>query len=432
MIDDEQEKDLNVELLTYNDVINKINNGENHLLIGNGFNYGLGVNTGYKAIFNEMIKSRHALYKDAEDIVESCGYDLEKFIGELQKDINDENEFLKKFISNKVKLDFLQATHKIVKSSIKNVYAEKNEGIYILLNNFSNFFTLNYDSFLYILLLKYKRSVSQKNIDVEGSLAMTPNLKFIEEDMNDKQENIYAEIKRLRENGQLTITKDSNDKTTSDLDKITKTDFLSAVKIYNKKKSKGWEVKDIERVIKLIYEEEKKNNIIENLDDGSRQISLFDYHFENPSTQNLFFLHGAFHIIEEDGKTKKIIQKQDKALYEKLEEILNSEEKEIITIFQSTGKGKVINQNKYLKHGLNKLKTLSGSMVIIGSSLDSNDTHIFREINNSDIEKIYISVISNLKNKYYEKAKQLFPSKQIYMFEAESISYELPSAETVE
>ena len=58
----------------------------------------------------------------------------------------------------------MQATHEIVKEEIKNVYAEKNDGVFILLKEFTNYFTLNYDSLLYLLLLKYKPSENNKKM----------------------------------------------------------------------------------------------------------------------------------------------------------------------------------------------------------------------------------------------------------------------------
>ncbi len=118
-------------ILTYKEVLDEIQDKENHLLIANGFNYGLGVNTGYGAIFEKMAKNNKEIYNDAKKVVEDCGFDLECFIGKLEKDINQDNIFLKKYISNKIKLDFMQATHEIVKSEIKNIYAEKNDGIFI-------------------------------------------------------------------------------------------------------------------------------------------------------------------------------------------------------------------------------------------------------------------------------------------------------------
>src|SRR5690606_19018743 len=102
------------------------------------------------------------IYNDAIEMIENCGFDLEYFIGKLEEDISLENSFLRKYISNKIKLDFMQATHEIVKAEIKNIYTKKNDGIFILLKEFTNFFTLNYDSLLYLLLLKYKPIENEK------------------------------------------------------------------------------------------------------------------------------------------------------------------------------------------------------------------------------------------------------------------------------
>lgn len=66
-------------------------------------------------------------------------------------------------------------------------------------------------------------------------------------------------------------------------------------------------------------------------------------------------------------------------------------------------------------------------MVIIGSSLAENDNHIFEQINNSKIDVVYISILAKEIEKISELAKTKFPSKKIYFFDAESISYELPN-----
>ena len=147
----------NLQLFTYEQVLAEINNDVNHLLIANGFNYGLGVKTGYKDILNEMIESKSSLYKDAKLYFEQANYDLEHFLKTMTDTIAADNGFLKKYVYNKIKLDFMQALHSIVKSQIKHVYAEQNEGIYILLSQFDNYFTLNYDSFLYLLLLSIEK-----------------------------------------------------------------------------------------------------------------------------------------------------------------------------------------------------------------------------------------------------------------------------------
>src|SRR5690606_3777015 len=110
--------------------------------------------------------------------------DLEKFIGALLQDVSADNAFLKKYINNKIKADFMQATHEIVKAELKNIYTENNEGIFILLKHFSNYFTLNYDSFLYLLLLNYK-SVEK---EVKKGISIQATIKFIGDDLNTKHD----------------------------------------------------------------------------------------------------------------------------------------------------------------------------------------------------------------------------------------------------
>ncbi len=413
-------------ILTYKEVLEKIKNQSNHLLIANGFNYGLGVKTGYRDIFKKMTKNNKYIYKDAIEIIENCGFDLEYFIGKLEEDINQENGFLKKYVSNKVKLDFMQATHEIVKAEIKNIYTEKNDGIFILLKEFTNYFTLNYDSLLYLLLLKYKPIENEK----KNAIVLQSSLKFIEEDLDVQLNNIYTEIKQARTNGTLKLNLGSDaNSLEKDCKMLTKTHFVSEIKEYSKSFKKGWQTKDIERVVKIIFQEEKGYELLNKIDDGSKQLTLFDnteFVFDvNSSTQNLFFLHGAFHIYKDGGHFKKITQQSEKALYEKLEEVLNNEEQEIVCVFQHKEKAAVIYENEYLNHCFDKLGQISGNLVIIGSSLADNDDHIFGKINDSPIDNIYISAFGD-KEKMLDTARSKFPNKNVMLFDAETISYELP------
>lgn len=413
-------------ILTYKEVLESIQNQENHLLIANGFNYGLGVKTGYRNIFKKMTKNNKDIYNDAIEMIENCSFDLEYFIGKLEEDINQENSFLKKYVNNKIKLDFMQATHEIVKAEIKNIYAAKNDGVFILLKEFTSYFTLNYDSLLYLLLLKYKPIENEKN----NAIVLQPSLKFIEDDLDTQQNNIYTEIKNARANGTLKLNLGSD---TSSLEKdcklLTKTHFVAEIKEYSKTFKKGWQTKDIDRVVKTIFQEEKSNELLNKIDDGSRQLTLFDttefVYDVNSSTQNLFFLHGAFHIYKDGESFKKITQQSNKALYEKLEEVLNNEDQEVVCVFQHENKTDVIHDNEYLKHCFDKLGQLSGNLVIIGSSLADNDDHIFEQINNSEISTIYISAFGD-KEKILEAASSKFSNKNIKLFDAETISYELP------
>ncbi len=418
-----------IQILTYNEVLEAIQNQVNHLLIGNGFNYGLGINTGYKSIFKKMIENNRGLYIEATSLVEQCNYDLEIFIAKLEEDIAHDNSFLRKYVRNKIKIDFMQAVHEIVKAEIKTIYAEKNEGIYILLQNFTNYFSLNYDSFLYLLLLKYKPIQN----DLNNGIVFQPSIKFIEEDMDKRQNSIYSEIKNARLKGELEINVgDKSNSLKKSLSLLTRVHFSTEVKEYSKTNKKGWKTRDIDKVVKSIFEEEARNRLLNKVYDGSKQLRIFGDEYEfifdtNSKTQNLFFLHGAFHIYKDGERVKKITQHSDKALYERLEDILNNEEQDVVCVFQQNDKIDVIFQNEYLLNCYNKLSGLTGNMVIIGSSLAENDNHIFEQINNSKIDVVYISILAKEIEKISELAKTKFPSKKIYFFDAESISYELPN-----
>jgi hypothetical protein len=407
-----------INVISYQELLKNIEESENHLLLGNGFNRGLGINTSYKAIFEEMINKRHSLYGDITTILKGCNYDLEVFIGKLIEDIS--NDFLKKFISNKIKLDFMEATHSIVKKSIKHVFAEENEGIFILLKNFTNYFTINYDEFLYILLLQYKKNNVKK-----VTIGFPDKIKWIEDDINAKGNNIYEEIKELRNRGIVTI-RNVNSDCESNMSMLPKTHFVEEVVEYGKKNGKNWTKKEINRITKYILEEEKNNEVLTKVEDGFEQLALIDdFVFKKDKyEQNLFFLHGAFHIYKDKNKIKKITSKTDKALYSRLEEVINEDRKEIVTVFQTMDKQNTINENEYLKYCYDKLKTLRGSVVIIGSSLAENDKHIFNSINDSSVEKVYISTFGD-ERLTYEKASNYFDKKQIVLFDAKSISYKL-------
>lgn len=425
------EKGEEISVLSYKEVLEKVQNQENHLLIGNGFNYGLGISTGYSSIFQRMIENNLGIYEEAKGMVEDCNYDLESFIGKLEADIDPNNLFLRKYVRNKVKLDFMQATHEIVKSEIKSIYAEKNEGIFLLLQNFANYFSLNYDSFLYLLLLKYKPIHN----DEKNAIAFQSSIKFVEEELNTSQNNIYREIKEAREKGELEINfGDENNPVKKPFSILTKSHFLTEVKEYSKTNNKGWKTKDIDRVVKTIFEEEQRKRMLQKVDDGSRQMNLFgnepEFVFDvNSKTQNLFFLHGAFHIYKDGHSVKKITQQSNKALYNRLEEVLNNEEQDVVCVFQHENKTDAIDKNEYLLNCHKKLNGLNGNMVIIGSSLADNDNHVFERINNSGIDTLYISTLLKSKETNFQLAKDKFPSKEIHLFDAETISYALPDGD---
>lgn len=393
-------------------MLSEIENTENHLLLGNGFNYSLGVNTGYANIFDVM-KELNPIYNSLN--IENGNYDIEGIIVRLKNNIiNPDKVFLDSFINNQVKKDFIKACFSIVKDSIKNIYEEKNNGIGLLFKNFTTYFSLNYDPFLYLLLLKYKKN--------DNILVFNNSIPFMEIDLNIQTSEKYKTIKEIY----FTYKKDIFDSSGTrilekDFSKLTKTDFEKQLNEVLKSKN----IKNYKKCLDVLYEELRSNSIQLEIKDGftfSEPLSLFRY---NPEiNRNLFFLHGAFHLYKDKKSIYKITKESDKALYEIIDEILDNESKELICVFTNENKINEINDSSYLKRNFDELSVLNGNMVIIGSSLDDNDKHVFDFINNSNINKIYFASSESGFERDNEKLKILFPDKEFVLFDRKTITYE--------
>ena len=401
----------NIPMISYSKLLQELASTDqcSHLLLGNSFNNSLGICTNYKAIFERMAK-KDPIYEKVKSQAEETGYDIEKLIGLLKKSIkkdSNSNEFLTKYAEKRVKFDFMESTSSIVSEKIKGIYQNKNEKIHLLFENFTNYFTLNYDTFLYFILMKFKKAGSCSS----QALVFQNSDLFQQQDLDEIENRIYTEIKGARENGKI-ITQVNNENLDTDLNKLPKTDFQIIINNYNKQSNKGWKVKTIKKVCNKIWEEENNNSVLK-INDGF-QGELFESS-DDEHDQNIFFLHGSFHIYKDKNNIKKITQEQNKAVHKRLEEIIHADEKDIICIFTHKSEDKMsqIKDNKYLKRCFDKLLDLSSNLVILGSSLDDNDKHIFDAINRSNIDKIYISSSNSNKAKVsFKKAKEIFPTER--------------------
>lgn len=399
-------------LIKYSEMLSEIENTENHLLLGNGFNYSLGVNTGYKNIF-EVMKEHNPIYNNL--IIENDNYDIEGIIGRLKSNIeNSDKDFLHVFINNQVKKDFIRACFSIVKESIKNIYEEKNNGLGLLFKNFTNYFTLNYDPFLYLLLLKFKKN--------ENVLVFNNTIPFQEIDLNIQTSEKYLTIKDIYHTYKKDIFDSGGNKILEkDFNKLTKTDFekqLSEVL-----KNKG--VKNYKKCLEVLYQELAENEIHLNISDGFSKNSLLElFEYRPELNKNLFFLHGAFHLYKDKRSIYKITKANEKALYEIIDEILDNESKDLICVFTNDSKIDEINDSRYLKDSLDEISNLKGNIVIIGSSLDNNDKHIFDAINDSEANRVYISSSQKSFEKDFQRATELFKNKVIVLFDRGTVCYD--------
>lgn len=275
-----------LKLIEYNQVIEEIKNIDSHLLVANGFNKSLGVDLGYEAIFNKM-KENSNEYQNLSIL--NGNYDIEGIIGRLKEQIatdSPDKHFIENFINNKIKADFMKAAFALAKDGIKHLYKKENEEIGVLFSNFTNFFTLNYDPFLYLLLMKYKK------VEETRSLTFQNTLKFKIEDTNIKSENAYKEIKTIYYSYSKELVDEKGDKIINKpLSILSKTDFKKQLKEICKKKN----IKFRKEYLDLLYEELKEDETKLVLNDGFSLGQLFEIKPQiDKYIQNVFFYTEPF------------------------------------------------------------------------------------------------------------------------------------------
>ncbi|MGP1511583.1 MAG: DUF4917 family protein [Treponema sp.] len=407
-----------IRFITYADLLIELESTKpnNHLLLGNGFNLSLGIKTSYKNIFEQM-KINNSDYKD----VIFDNFDLEEFIGicksKIDKNDNINYHFMCRFFHNKIKLDFMKAVTQLVTREEKNIFQEKNEKIYLLLKQFDNFFTLNYDPFLYQLLMTYKI----KGTEHQQAIAFSNTFPFVKDLMENEDKELFDIIQRAYDTGTLTVDIPNEASKSKDLNNLTKAKFTQEINTLLESKYGKQQIKAcVDQLWR--HKAAAKKEFIDKIDDG---FGLFgnELLYQNPQTQNLYFLHGAFHIYKKGKSIYKITQQSEKALYQRIEEIVENGQENVLCIFSDKNKEAEIKGETYFINGLNKLESLEGALVILGSALSDNDAHIFTQIQKSKIHKVYISSFETDINDNMKKAKKWFPEKEIIFFDIKTITY---------
>ena len=408
---------MTFDIIKYSELLSRLQVHPNHLLLGNGFNNSLGIRTNYSEIFWRM-KKYYSGYRKVEERIKDNGYDVEFLIKTLNGMLqDDDSSFLSGYIERKIKMDFMKATSEIVQESVQTVYKVSHERIYSLLMNFDNYFTLNFDPLLYLILMRLKRE--KFTSDLEGPQF---EFEFLEQTSKDVQLTIYKKIRDAREDGELGVTA-GGENTSQKLRHTKKETFTDIVKVHFR--DNEWPNKYVENACNQIVNNERKKTLKGTLpvDDGFHREKLI----HDSTKQNLHFLHGGLHIIKNGDRTEKIEQTQNKAFLRVLDEVVNSENKRVLCVLKGTTEDKVseIKQHSYLKKCLDKLSKIEGTLVILGSSLDDNDKHIFDCINQSNVKNIYISSSRRNAETSYQKSLKLFPDKDksITLFDRDTIQY---------
>jgi hypothetical protein len=245
------------------------------------------------------------------------------------------------------------------------------------------------------------------------------------------EEKILADSKSLKNYLVDVITNNHPDKITE----ISDSEFFSSasfIKNFEKVYTLNYDLLLYWSCIKLqsfIQEEQIQDSILDISDgfyDPHEQTTNYVVFGNDGASQNIYFLHGGLHIFDKKSEIiKNTFSRTDKSLKEQTLENLN---KDIYPIFVSEGtseqkKAKIIH-NAYLNHcykSLSSIGTKNSSLVIFGTLLKRNDTHIRKAILKSKVENIYIGVSNEDEAKefddFIEQSSKLKKAKKVYFYD---------------
>lgn len=144
--------------------------------------------------------------------------------------------------------------------------------------------------------------------------------------------------------------------------------------------------------------------------------------------QNVYYLHGALHLIDSYTVVNKIKNNELDNLITIIQDNLEQDKYPLI-VAEGSSKEKLakIKHNEYLNYCYQNMNCIQGNLVIHGHSFAKNDRHIFDLINaNTNIKNIYISIF-NPETNYQtisDKAIEIFrkrldkDSLQLYFYDA--------------
>ena len=131
------------------------------------------------------------------------------------------------------------------------------------------------------------------------------------------------------------------------------------------------------------------------IDDGFRGNQVLTWDIGQTAFQNLYYLHGAMHLFNDDGEIQKLSWASNGVSLK--EQACNSISRNEYPMFISEGtkdhKLSRIQNSTYLKHAFDSLDKIDDNLFIFGHSLDNSDDHVFNQVNSqSDLKNIFISI----------------------------------------
>lgn len=435
------------DVLSWEYVKKELENSENSVLLGNGFS------RSYKAEDFDQSK----ILAEMESLKDKNAVDIEKCIEETI-DLLRENEktvpkdIIAKWIKEKLHKEFIDKLFTKMPDSIrdKDNYNESllkpyNE----FLSMFDKFFTLNYDPVLYWLTMHFQ---GNGDASIKNFVSLEEELTGLSEDDKKyvtKQKKLEKENDKLREKTfdsfidkekykMIINYKDTclYNKTLKEADedkilkeKVTKTIYESLTEKKEQETNCSEEFEKLEKFKDSCIEnykkeiEQRKENVFINSTDGFfPEGNILKWNTDN--SQNVYYLHGAFHILHKDDETIKITKSKENSSNKMLDNIKKEWDNgfESLTVLEASSdeKMKKINDYEYLTYCYDELKNLAGNLVTFGVSFEDSDNHIIEAINNNNkLEKIFIGCYDipcdNILDKFSNKDKiKLFSTKNFF------------------
>lgn len=434
------------DVLSWEYVKSEIENGENSVLLGNGFS------RSYKTEDFDQCK----ILAEMESLKGKNAVDIEKCIDETIELLQENEktvpkEIIAKWIKEKLHKEFIDKLFEKMPDSIRDK-ENYNEAILKPYNEFlsvfNKFFTLNYDPVFYWLTMHFQGNGDndiKKFMSIETELANIPkdDKKYATKQKSLETENEKLRVKTFgsfidKDKYKMIINyKDTclYNKTLKEADedkifkeKITKTIYDNLTEKKAQEENCSEECANLEKFKDGYIEnckkeiEQKAENIFINSTDGFfKDGGILKWDKQNP--QNVFYLHGAFHILTKDNETIKI-KKDENSSAKMLDNIKKEWDNgfESLTVLEASSEEKIktIKDSEYLTHCYNELAEISGNLVTFGVSFEDSDNHIIKAINNNDkLEKIFIGCYDipcdAILNKFSQKDKiKLFSTKNLF------------------
>ena len=137
----------------------------------------------------------------------------------------------------------------------------------------------------------------------------------------------------------------------------------------------------------------------------------------NDHAQNIYYLHGALHLFDAGAEVQKYTWSNTGiALVDQIRAALE-QDRYPIYVSEGTSQSKLerVMHSSYLLRGYRSLSAIGGSLFIFGHSLQANDEHVLRCIENNKIGQLYVSIFgdpSSPENRHVMDRAQSLPAKR--------------------